>query len=219
MLGALVARRRLILNSQNDNGCDSFLLSTPANEDAKKPRYAVRAPRRYVDSGLTVFRGAPLLGGRSDKVRVRIAPTAIACQHIRSAFFNRAILAVPMHVAVASRGHRAPGSFPGGRRLWAECERSKSSSGEHDAGHHQPPGSVLVITPENPLHSRPHFDISWRRTVRRATGPRVRFGSFADICSAKAHVRFTPESRHSAVPGNGQMTRQRLQARRNVFAV
>ena len=38
MLGVLVARRRLILNSQNDNGCDSFLLSTPANEDAKKRR-------------------------------------------------------------------------------------------------------------------------------------------------------------------------------------
>jgi hypothetical protein len=25
----------------------------------------------------------------------------------------------------------------------------------------------------------------------------VRFGSLADICSAKGHVRFTPESRHS----------------------
>ena len=27
----------------------------------------------------------------------------------------------------------------------------------------------------------------------------VRFGSLADVCSAKPHVRFTPESRHSAV--------------------
>jgi hypothetical protein len=27
----------------------------------------------------------------------------------------------------------------------------------------------------------------------------VRFGSKADICSAKGHVRFTPESGHSSV--------------------
>jgi hypothetical protein len=27
-------------------------------------------------------------------------------------------------------------------------------------------------------------------------GGHVRFGSLADICSAKAHVRFTPESGH-----------------------
>jgi hypothetical protein len=38
LLGALVARRRFILNSQNDNGYDSFLLSKPANEGAKNGR-------------------------------------------------------------------------------------------------------------------------------------------------------------------------------------
>jgi hypothetical protein len=63
----------------------------------------------------------------------------------------------------------------------------------------------------------------------------VRFGSKADICSATGHVRFTSNSDRksglsqkvgSAFPskagiphcaGNGQMTRQRLQARRNVL--
>jgi transposase len=31
---------------------------------------------------------------------------------------------------------------------------------------------------------------------QQSSGPHVRFGSLADICSAKAHVRFTPESGH-----------------------
>ena len=66
---------------------------------------------------LATFRRVPVFCGRSDEVRVRIAPATIACQHIRSAFFNRAILAVPMHIAFASRGHRAPGSLLGLRRL------------------------------------------------------------------------------------------------------
>jgi len=30
---------------------------------------------------------------------------------------------------------------------------------------------------------------------RQVDWPHVRFGSLADICSAKSHVRFTPESR------------------------
>src|SRR5439155_23972791 len=37
---------------------------------------------------------------RSDEVWVRIAPATIARQHIRPARFDRAILAIPMHVSV-----------------------------------------------------------------------------------------------------------------------
>jgi hypothetical protein len=38
----------------------------------------------------------------------------------------------------------------------------------------------------------------WRRhgLVNRALHPHVRFGSLADICSAKRHVRFAPQSGH-----------------------
>jgi hypothetical protein len=36
----------------------------------------------------------------------------------------------------------------------------------------------------------PKAEISWRQL-------NVRFGSKADMCSAKGHVRFTPESGHS----------------------
>ena len=35
-----------------------------------------------------------------------------------------------------------------------------------------------------------------RASAKRATGSGVRFGSKADICSAKRHVRFTPKSGH-----------------------
>src|SRR5262245_58306593 len=121
---------------------------------------------------LATFHGAPDVCGRSDKVRVRIAPAAIACQYVRPAFVNGAILAAPMHIAVTSRGHRAPGGFLGRRRLLAECERCTSSSGEHDADHCLPPVSVLVITPDDPLHSRrEHARTSIRSfpDLRRAT--------------------------------------------------
>jgi hypothetical protein len=45
----------------------------------------------------------------------------------------------------------------------------------------------------------------WRRhgLVTRAMHPHVRFGSLADICSAKRHVRSTPNSdRESEIPQN-----------------
>ena len=35
-----------------------------------------------------------------------------------------------------------------------------------------------------------------RASAKRATGSGVRFGSKADMCSAKGHVRFTPENGH-----------------------
>ena len=38
------------------------------------------------------------------------------------------------------------------------------------------------------------------KSVSDADQPNVRFGSLADICSAKRHVRFTPNSGHSWLP-------------------
>ena len=54
-------------------------------------------------------------GGVGYIVRARSAKAtiAIACYHIRSAFFDRAIRAVPMHIAIAPRDHRAPASLGG----------------------------------------------------------------------------------------------------------
>ena len=67
---------------------------------------------------------------RSDEVRAWIAPATIACQHIRSAFFDRAILAVP----IALRDHRAPRSLVGLCRVWPKDRNSKSNdSGQNYA--------------------------------------------------------------------------------------
>ena len=38
----------------------------------------------------------------------------------------------------------------------------------------------------------------------------VRFGSKADVCNAKPHVRFTPESGHSQARKTHEEIRQRL---------
>ena len=64
---------------------------------------------------------------RSDEVRVRIAPATIACEHIRSAFFDGAIVAVPMHVTIAAPGHRAPGGLVSLGRLYTEDHSGKSN--------------------------------------------------------------------------------------------
>src|SRR5262249_31869936 len=66
--------------------------------------YALLSVREAL-SGLTVFRGP------GDKVRVQIAPTTIACQHIRPTLFNRTILAIPIHGTVVDRDHCTPGSL------------------------------------------------------------------------------------------------------------
>jgi hypothetical protein len=44
-----------------------------------------------------------------DEIGARIAPATIARQHVRQAFFDRAIVAIPVHVAIASRRYGAPG--------------------------------------------------------------------------------------------------------------
>jgi hypothetical protein len=43
-----------------------------------------------------------------DEIGVRVAPAPIACQNIRPALFNQAILAVPVHAAIAVIHHGAP---------------------------------------------------------------------------------------------------------------
>src|SRR6476660_3357718 len=45
------------------------------------------------------------------------------------------------------------------------------------------------------LEDRAHIVAAQTRLVKR--DPNVRFGSIADICSAKRHVRFTPKSRQN----------------------
>jgi hypothetical protein len=57
-----------------------------------------------------------------------------------------------MHVAVARGDYRAPGKLIGLHRQGSKSEPG-DSSGENDAGHCQPLLSMLVITPDNSLHS------------------------------------------------------------------
>jgi len=63
----------------------------------------------------------------SDEVRARIAPASIACEHIRPAFFDRAIVAVPMHVTIGPRGHCAPRGLVSLDRLYIEDHSGKSN--------------------------------------------------------------------------------------------
>ena len=46
--------------------------------------------------------------------RVRVTPAAITSEHIRYAFLDRTILAIPDHIAGADRHDRAPGGVPVG---------------------------------------------------------------------------------------------------------
>ena len=54
-----------------------------------------------------------------------------------------------------------------------------------------PPGQLILACGARTVHRRSG------PLVARKLVPDVRFGSLADICSAKRHVRFTPESGHS----------------------
>src|SRR5690349_16222011 len=65
-----------------------------------------------------------------DEIRVRIAPAAIARQNIWPALFNRTILAVPVHAAIAVINHGAPRRVVGLRRL----QTSKAHSGNNNDG-------------------------------------------------------------------------------------
>jgi hypothetical protein len=71
-----------------------------------------------------------------DEVRAWIAPTAIAREHIRYAFFDRAIMAIPMHVAIASRRYGAPGRLGGSNGLQAQDQSSKSDSTSQNYAQH-----------------------------------------------------------------------------------
>jgi hypothetical protein len=110
------------------------------------------------------------------KVRAWIAP-ATFCQRVWSALFKRAILAVPI-LAIVYYG--APSCYVG-RHRQAEGQMTNSHPDyRNHADHRHPLWLVLVITTNNRLASFCCGD--------------VRFGSKADICAAKRHVRFTPNS-------------------------
>ena len=70
---------------------------------------------------------------------------------------------------------------------------------------------LLIALISEPLRC---FGLSrgWLRTFHCALG--VRFGSKADVCSAKRHVRFTPESGHQL--SSATFPRSQLQYRRTL---
>jgi len=70
-----------------------------------------------------------------DEIGIRIAPAAIARQDIRPALFNRAILAVPVHAAVAVVSYGAPRRVGGLGRLQANKAHSSSSDGDESRAH------------------------------------------------------------------------------------
>ena len=58
--------------------------------------------------------------------RVHVAKAAVAGDHIRPALLDRAIMAVPLHLAGADRHHRTPGVVPkglAGRNIEAQARR------------------------------------------------------------------------------------------------
>ena len=65
------------------------------------------------------------------EIGVWIAPAPIACQNTRPALFNRAILAVPVHAAIAVIHHGAPRRGVGLSRL--QTNRAYSSNSNDDA--------------------------------------------------------------------------------------
>ena len=75
-----------------------------------------------------------------DEVGVRIAPAAIACQHIRPTLFDRAILAIPMIITVARRYYCAP------RRgaCLSRLQTTKAHSGNSNDGDGNRAHQILV---------------------------------------------------------------------------
>ena len=63
-----------------------------------------------------------------DEVLARIAPATIACERVRQTFFDRAIMAIPMHVTIASRDQRAPGRLGSSSGLQAEDSKGKGTN-------------------------------------------------------------------------------------------
>src|SRR5450759_1893599 len=80
--------------------------------------------------------------------RIVIAKTAVASEHVRHAFFHRAVSAVPIDIAPADRRHRAPGEHAGGpRRLDLEANGGKDRGRRKSATHHlRPPWLTMIIT-------------------------------------------------------------------------
>jgi hypothetical protein len=71
-----------------------------------------------------------------DEIGVWIAPAPIASQNIRPALLNRAILAVPVHAAIAIIHHGAPRRGGGLSRLQTNKARSgNSNDGDENRAH------------------------------------------------------------------------------------
>jgi hypothetical protein len=71
-----------------------------------------------------------------DEIGVWIAPAPIASQNIRSALFNRAILAVPIHAAIAVIHYGAPRRGGGLSRLQTnKADSSNSNDGDENRAH------------------------------------------------------------------------------------
>jgi hypothetical protein len=71
--------------------------------------------------------------------RVRIAKTAIAAEHMRYAFFDRIVLAVPICVSGADIYNRAPRRLASLHRLLVENQGSNDESRHAQGPYHRPP--------------------------------------------------------------------------------
>lgn len=75
-----------------------------------------------------------------DEIGVWIAPAPIASQNIRPALFNRAILAIPVHAAIAVIRHGAPRRGGGLSRL----QTNKAHSSDRNDGDENHAHQILV---------------------------------------------------------------------------
>jgi hypothetical protein len=96
--------QRKCKHSGRNNGSDCFHRDPPTTHKGFRSVPSLRRPG-------AALRRAPVIRGTGHEVRIRIAPAAIRSHHIRLAFFNRAVLTVPIRIPIALRGHSTPGRF------------------------------------------------------------------------------------------------------------
>ena len=109
-LAALKPLLKPVVFRSREEICDTLVHVPCDNQDRSHCKKGTARP--FLLRASATFGVAPIFWRRmgSDEVRVRIAPAPITGQHVRPTFFDRAILAAPLHITVAHRHHRTPWS-------------------------------------------------------------------------------------------------------------
>ena len=91
--------------------------------------------------------------------RVHVAKASIAGNHMRSALLDRVVMAVPYHVALADRHHRAPRCISIGMAGWNVEAKSRHQGNDRKHQSHK----FLHWRPPNPLVAWQH--LAWHRSA------------------------------------------------------